>query len=108
MSAISPLLADAFVLLQRDLYRHLDDAEFLACKYGEWTDEDRESARKLIPDLVLAIRGLLVEHQMRAGGGCRICTSAWPCPVVTAIHGLLKDPQGQFVALVIRAREAEC
>ena len=61
--------------------------------------------RALIPDLVVVIRGLLVEHAVQPSGECRICSSAWPCPVVTTIHAFVKDPQHQFVALVLRARD---
>jgi len=56
----------------------------------------------LIPDLVAVIRGLLLEHGVQASGDCRTCTSVWPCPVVTTIHGLVKDPERQFVSLVLR------
>ncbi|MBV9161206.1 MAG: hypothetical protein JO309_13050 [Pseudonocardiales bacterium] len=86
-----------------DLYEHLDEAESLADKTQGWYREDVDTARKLIPDLVLVIRGLLLEHQVAPSGDCRICTSAWPCPVVTTIHGLIKDPDREFVALVNRA-----
>lgn len=103
MSTIPPLLHDAFELLQMDLYGKLDDAEQLAVKDDEWTEDDIEAAQKLIIDLVIAIRVLVIEHQIRPDSDCRICGSAWPCPVVTAIHGLLKDPQGQYIALVTRA-----
>ena len=58
MDTISPVVADAFSLLRMDLYGHLDEAEFLAEKGGEWSDQDRATARKLIPDLVIVIRGL--------------------------------------------------
>lgn len=44
---------------------------------------------------------------MAESGGCRTCPSAWPCPVVTTIHGLVKDPQRQFVALVTRRLEKD-
>jgi len=44
---------------------------------------------------------------VQPSGNCRICASPWPCPVVTAIHGLLKDPQHQFVALANRVHNAE-
>jgi len=107
MSTLSPIVADAFSLLRMNLNQHLDEAELLACKGYEWTEEDRDTARRLIPDLVLVIRGLLLDHQARPDDTCRTCTSAWPCPVVTVIHGLLKDPQRQFVALVLRANEGE-
>jgi len=56
---------------------------------------------------VLVIRRLLGEHKLQPSVDCRTCTSAWPCPVVTTIHAILKDPQRQFVALVLRARDDE-
>lgn len=107
MSTPSPALAEAGHLLHDDLYLHLQEAEYLAQQDDEWSATDRETARKLIGDLVLVIRGLLVEHRARSGGDCRICTLAWPCPVVTTIHAFVKDPQRQFVALVLRARDEE-
>ena len=107
MGTLSPAVADAFDLLHMNLYRHLDEAEFLARKCQEWTGEDIDTARELIPDLVIVIRGLLFDHQVRPDGDCRICTSAWPCPVVALIHGLIKDPQRQFIALVHRAHDTD-
>jgi hypothetical protein len=106
VSTPSPLLADALGLLGNDLYLHLDEADSLVTQNAEWTDDDMDRARDLIVDLVLVIRGLLIEHERQPSGDCRICTSAWPCPVVTTIHAFLKDPHRQFVALVRRAREA--
>ncbi len=103
MDTISPVLADAFRLLHSDLYGHLDEAEFLALKCCEWSQQDVDTARTLIPDLVVVIRGILFEHEAQPSGGCRICSSAWPCPVVTRIHALVKDPNREFVALVRRA-----
>lgn len=107
MDTVSPALADAFGLLRTDLIAHLDTAEFLATKTEDWIDRDVDAARALIPDLVLVIRGLLREHGARADGECRLCGSAWPCPVVTTIHALVKDPANQFVALVRRALDDE-
>lgn len=107
MDTIPPALTDAFRLLRFDLYAHLDEVEFLATKYDDWSEQDMDTARELIPDLVLVIRGLLREHGARAGGECRICGSSWPCPVVTSIHALVKDPEGQFVALVRRTLDDE-
>lgn len=68
--------------------------------------KDIDTARALIPDLVIVIRGLLADHQARPDGECRTCTIAWPCPVVTLIHGLIKDPDSQFVALLRRVHDA--
>jgi hypothetical protein len=107
MATVSPVMADAFRLLRQDLYHHLDEAEFLALKYDEWTEKDSDAARELIPDLVLVIRGMLIDHKIRPDGDCRTCASAWPCPVVALIHGLVKDPERQFVALANRADDAE-
>lgn len=102
MDKISPALSDAFRLLRNELYGHLDEAELLAdgCR---WSEEDTQTARKLIPDLVTVIRGMLVCHENVASGQCRACGSAWPCPLVTTIHGLVKDPDRQFVELVRRS-----
>ena len=105
MDTISPVVADAFHLLHRDLYGHLDEAEFLALKCCEWSQQDADTARTLIPDLVVVIRGILFEHEAQPSGNCRICPSAWPCPVVTTIHALVKDPDREFVALVRRAND---
>lgn len=104
MCTVSPLVVEAFTLLRLDLYEDLDKAEFLAQQRGGWSDEDIDKARTLIPDLVVVIRGLLIEHKAQADAACRICRSAWPCPVVTTIHALLKDPQDQFAALISRTR----
>ncbi len=103
MDTSSPVVADAIRLLHSDLYDHLDEAEFLALKCREWSQQDADTARKLIPDLVVVIRGILFEHQAQPSGDCRICSSAWPCPVVTTVHALVKDPDREFVALVRRA-----
>ncbi|MGH3827712.1 MAG: hypothetical protein ACRDQX_11150 [Pseudonocardiaceae bacterium] len=107
MDTVSPVVTDAFRLLCRDLYEHLCEAEYLAEKFTEWCDQDVAAARKLIPDLITVIRGLVLEHQATPSGGCRTCPSAWPCAVVTTIHALVKDPEREFVALVRRAHDAE-
>ena len=107
MGTMSPLVTDAFRLLRSDLYGHLDEAEYLALKSPEWSEHDTDTARALIPDLVVVIRGLLVEHAVQPSGECRICSSAWPCPVVTTIHPLMKDPERQYVELVRRGHDAD-
>lgn len=102
MGTMSPLFAAAFGLLRYDLYGHLDEAESLATKLEPWSDEDTDAACELIPNLVVVIRGLLIEHTPQPSGDCQICLSAFPCPVVTTIHGLLKNPEQEYVALVLR------
>ncbi len=102
MITLTPAVADAFDLLQMDLRRHLDAADFLALKNDEWTEEDADAARTLIPDLVLVIRELLTDHEVRPDGDCRICTSVWPCPVVALMHGLIKDPKHTYITLADR------
>lgn len=105
MDTISPVHADAFRLLLGDLYAHLCEAEDLVSKTDEWSDEDIESVRRLIPDLLVTIRGLLVEHEVTSSGNCRTCPSVWPCPVVRTIHALVKDPDRAFVAILSRAHD---
>lgn len=105
MSTLSPVLADAGHLLHENLYNHLHEAEYLAEQDDEWSTDDMETARKVIGDLVLVIRGLLSEHKLGSSGNCQTCPSAWPCPVVTTIHATVKNPQHQFVALIRRARD---
>jgi hypothetical protein len=107
VSTLAPVFADAFRLLREDLCDHLDEADSLANQDDEWSAEDSETARELINDLLLVIRGLMIEHKLQANGDCRTCASAWPCPVITSIHALVKDPERQFVALVTRARNDE-
>lgn len=103
MDTISPVHADAFRLLSMNLYAHLCEAEDLASRTDEWSDEDRDSVRRLIPGLLVAIRGLLIAHEVTPSGNCRTCPSPWPCPVVTTLHALIKDPDREFVAILSRA-----
>lgn len=107
MDTPAPLLTDAFRLLLMDLYEHLGEAELLATKTDEWSEEDIESARRLIPDLILLFRGLLIEHERTPSGDCRTCPSGWPCPVVRTIHALVKDPDREFVAILTRANDEQ-
>jgi len=104
MNTIPPIITDAFHLLCTDLYEHLDKAESLA---DRWAGQDVEAARKLIPDLVVVIRGMLANHQLTPGGDCGSCRSAWPCPIVTTIHALVKDPDREFVAILRRVNNDE-
>lgn len=62
----TPLLADALGLLRNDLRVHLDEAEYLADEGREWSADNMDQARRLIRDLVLAIRGLLIGFRRRA------------------------------------------
>ncbi len=105
MDAISPVHADAYRLLLMDLYNHLCEAEDLASKTDEWSGEDIDSVRWLIPDLLVMVRGLVIEHEVTPTGNCRTCPSVWPCPVVTTIHALVKDPDREFAAIIYRANE---
>ena len=49
MDTISPVVADAFHLLHRDLYGHLDEAEFLALKCREWSQQDADTGANADP-----------------------------------------------------------
>jgi hypothetical protein len=98
-------MADALDLLDEDLLAHLDQADELAKQANEWSAQDMDSARQVIIDLTLMIRGLLSEHERQPNGNCRTCTTPWPCAVTTTIHGFLKDPNRQFVTILYRARQ---
>ena len=52
MDTTSPVATDAIRQLRINLYEHLDEAEGHATKNSRWSEEDIETARRLIPDLV--------------------------------------------------------
>ena len=105
MSTLAPVFADAFRLLREDLCHHLEEADSLTNQDDDWSAEDSETASELINDLLLVVRGLMIEHKLQTDGDCRICTCAWPCPVIMSIHAFVKDPERQFVTLARRARD---
>jgi hypothetical protein len=107
VSTNTSILADAVGLIRYDLYGYLDEAEFLAEKRGEWSEQDAKSARTLIPDLITVIRGLVVVHGQPADPStpmCGTCGTAWPCPALSTIHRLVKDPDREFVK-IFRAQQ---
>lgn len=104
MSNSSAALTDAWELLRVNLYEHLDEVEFLSMKYAPWTEADAEVARRVIPDLVLVIRGVLVLHDNQGGDRCRTCASPWPCRDFRTIHELVKNPESEMVAILERTR----
>jgi hypothetical protein len=106
MDAVSPALADAHRLLRMDLYGYLDEAEFLSTKLSPWSTDDAGTARNLIPDLTMVVRGILVDHPSTADGNCSMCRTTWPCHTVNTIHGLIKDPEHEFVKIMNRAKAA--
>ncbi len=103
MDNISAAVTNAFSLLRIDLYRHLDQADFLAGSWETWNEQDLNTIRELIWDLVQIVRQMLREHQFQDTGDCRVCISAWPCSVVTTIHDLVMSPEHQLVALTCQA-----
>jgi hypothetical protein len=105
VGTLAPVFADAFRLLREDLCNHLGEADSLANQDNEWSTEDSDTARELINDLLLVIRGLMFEHKLQPNGDCRTCAAVWPCPVITSIHAFVKDPERQFVALARRAQD---
>jgi hypothetical protein len=99
MDSNSPVVADAYHLLQQDLFRHLEEAEYLAEK--RWSDEQIEMVRCLLTELSAIVRHVLGGHRPTEGGGCRGCVpNTWPCQAVSTIHRLVKHPDYHFVRLV--------
>lgn len=103
MTMNTAMRADTVGLVFYDLVEHLDEAEFLARKCTPWSAEDAASARTLIDGLVTTIRGLVVLHGDPSTPRCGLCDTEWPCATLATIHGLIKDPDGEFVKLM-RAR----
>lgn len=99
---ISATQAEVCELLLRDLYRHVDEVEFLATKIEPWDRRDTHAAREVIPDLVAAIRAVLHEHDVKLSGRCRICHDPWPCASVRAIKDVITDPERAVAELVER------
>jgi hypothetical protein len=104
MDEMTPALAEAFRLLRQDIYGYLDEAEFLSTKLTEWTEEDAESARRLVPDLVTIVRGILADHKETAAATCPRCNTRWPCSTVNTIHALVKNPDHEFLKIIQRAQ----
>ena len=99
MSTLPPATADAFRLLQSDLYFHLDRAELLAYSWNKWSDYEVEVMRELVADLSEIVRQLLRIHKPADGEECEACLLRWPCGVLETIHMIVTDPERQFVAL---------
>ena len=98
MDPVSPALAEAYHLLQQDLYRHLEEAEYLA--EDDWYEEQADLGRMLLLELAAGVRSLLAAHQAGGTGECRTCAKAWPCQVTGAIHRLVRDPDNHFAQLL--------
>lgn len=100
MDLNSPVITDAFHLL-RGPEQPTGHADELALQLDVWTEHDADTACELIPALVNVIRALVIEHQVTPHGNCRTCQAIWPCPVITTIHAVIKDPDREFAALVL-------
>jgi hypothetical protein len=102
MNSLSPVIADAHHLLRQNLYRHLDEAEALVSGNDYWDDDNIESARKLIGDLITVVRGVVALHDRPHGNRCATCDMQWPCQALETIHRLVKDPDKEFVRILHR------
>jgi hypothetical protein len=106
MDTKSPVAIDAIRQLRINLYEHLDEAEGHATKVSRWSEEDIETARRLIPDLVTVIRGVVSLHEPSLSASCRTCGAAWPCQAFETLHRLVKDPDAEIVRVLSRVRES--
>jgi hypothetical protein len=102
MKKLSPVLSSAFHLLRQDMYLHLDTAELLATGHDRWSEEDQQSARKVIEDLVTVIRGVVALHDTPDGVRCRTCDMEWPCAALETLHRLIKEPDREFTKILHR------
>jgi hypothetical protein len=106
MDTTSLVATDAIRQLRINLYEHLDEAEGHATKTSRWSEEDIETARRLIPDLVTVIRGVISLHELGPSASCRTCGAAWPCQAFETMHRLVKDPDNEIVRLLTRVKES--
>lgn len=96
MEPISPTLSAAYHLLRTEIYRHLDEAEYLA-QFDTWDAMEQELARKVIPDLATVIRGMVAQHESTDDTGrCKVCGIPWPCSVTETVHALVTDQERTF------------
>ena len=87
-----------------DIRDRLEEVEFLATKSYDWTEDDIDSAREVIPDLITVIQKILAPHDHTRNGSCPPCGADWPCAAVRTTHGLLTDPDRELCKLVERAK----
>lgn len=106
MDTTSLVATDAIRQLRTNLYEHLDEAEGHATKLSRWSEEDIATARRLIPDLVTVIRGVISLHALGPSASCRTCGAAWPCQAFATMHRLVKDPDNEIVRLLTQVRES--
>lgn len=98
--------ADAYHLLQQDLYRHLEEAEYVAEDLlGDDDDAKIELGSKLLFELSAMLRGLVGLHRTTPDGTCRTCAAPWPCHVLGTVYSMVKDPNRPFVDLRRQAEE---
>jgi hypothetical protein len=104
MDTIPPALAEAYALLRADIYRFLDETEFLA-QLEPWDEKELKLIRRTIPDLTTIIRGLVTEHESSYAGKCLVCDVTYPCQVTQSIRALIKDPQRVFWRILDHVRD---
>jgi hypothetical protein len=61
----STVLAEAFYLVQQDLYHHIEQVEYLA--EDEWKDDKAELPRAFLTELCAVIREILAAHRHNDG-----------------------------------------
>ncbi|GAA1988968.1 hypothetical protein [Amycolatopsis minnesotensis] len=98
MTTLSPAVAEAYKLLRMQIYELIDSAEFLALK-DVWSEDDHESLRQLIPDLLQVIRAVWHRHEPNWTGTCRFCLREWPCATARLIHREVIDPENYFIRI---------
>lgn len=102
MDTMSPARKQAYSLLRNEICMYLEGAEELS--QLDWYEQEAEQVRKVIPDLVTIIRGMMVLHEVVNNGNCKTCSQPWPCSITETIHTLVKDPERTFGAILISSR----
>lgn len=95
MTTLSPTVVEAYKLLRKQIYEHIESAEYLALREN-WPPEDQEALRQVIPDLLQAVRAVWHRHEPTWTGVCRCCSREWPCETARLIHREITDPDHHF------------
>jgi hypothetical protein len=106
MQTISPVAVRAFRAYGVKILGYLDETEYLA-HFDAWNEKDIAALREAVRHLVLIIRGMVVAHESDDGGDCRLCETPWPCWVTEYVHGLVRDPDNAFDAILEQVNKKE-
>jgi hypothetical protein len=99
METISPVVIEAYKRQTISINRYFDDTEYLA-DLDNWSEDEVDSLRKVIGEMSLIIRGMLIGHESAETGRCRLCDIPWPCTITEQVYASVKDPEKVFYTIL--------